>query len=78
MAKIKAFFVQRKKSILQLLGSILMLAVAAGIGIMLGLKKTNDIHKYINEAVEYLGEANWVALYKYSEVEDSDFINEVM
>ena len=78
MAKIKAFFVKRKKSILQLLGSILMLAVAAGIGIMLGLKKTNDIHKYINEAVEYLGEANWVALYKYSEVEDSDFINEVM
>ncbi len=78
MAKIKAFFVKRKKSILRFLGSLIMLAIAATIGIMLGLKKTNDINKYINEAVEYFGEANWVALYKYSEIEDSAFVNEVM
>ena len=77
MDKVKAFFIKRKRSILQLFGSLLMLVIAAGIGIMLGLKKTNDINKYINEAVEYFGEANWVALYQYSEVEDSDFINEI-
>ena len=76
MNKVKAFFVKRKRSILQLIGSLFMLAIAGGVGIMLGLKKTNDINKYINEAVEYLGEENWVALYQYSEVEDSAFINE--
>lgn len=76
MNKVKAFFVKRKRSILQLIGSLFMLAIAGGVGIMLGLKKTNDINKYINEAVEYFGEENWVALYQYSEVEDSAFINE--
>ena len=49
MAKIKAFFVKRKKSILRFIGSLIMLAIAATIGIMLGLKKTNDINKYIND-----------------------------
>ncbi len=77
MDKIKIFIKKKKKSILRILGTFLMLAIAAAIGIMLGLKKTNDINKYINEAVEYFSESNWVALYNYSEVSDSTFINEI-
>lgn len=77
MSKITKFLKKKRRSILQLFGSLIMLALAAGIGIMLGLKKTNDINKYINEAVDYLAEENWVALYQYSELEDSTFINEI-
>ena len=76
MNKVKAFFIKKKSAILHLLGSLVMLAIAAVIGIMLGLNKTNNINKYIDEAVEYFGEANWVALFQYAEVIDNDFINE--
>jgi len=77
MSKITKFLKKKRRSILQLFGSLIMLALAAGIGIMMGLKKTNDINKYINEAVDYLAEENWVALYQYSEIEDSAFVNEI-
>lgn len=77
MNKVKAFFKKRKDSLLRLLGSLVMLAIAAAIGIMIGLNETNGINKYINEAVEYLGDANWMALYHYAETEDDDFINEI-
>ena len=51
MGKVKKFFAKRKTGILQLLGSLGMLMVAAAIGIFLGLNKTNNIDKYVNESV---------------------------
>lgn len=77
MSKVTEFFKKRKKSILQLLGSLCMLMVAAAIGILAGLNETNNVDKYVNEAVEYIDDANWVALYQYAEIIDNDFINEV-
>ena len=76
MSKVKNFFKKRKAAILQLLGSLGMLMIAAVIGIIAGLYKTNNIDKYINEAVEYFDESNWSALYQYAEAIDNDFINE--
>lgn len=74
--KISDFFKKRKAGIIHMLSSLLLLMFAAGIGIFLGLKETNGLQKYIDEAYEYYADSNWVALYNYAEVEDNDFINE--
>lgn len=77
MGKVKEFFKKRKMAILQLLGSLGMLLIAAMIGIMAGLNKTNNIDKYVDEAVEYFDGSNWTAMYQYAEVIGNDFINDV-
>lgn len=74
--KILDFIKKRKAAIIHMLSSLLLLVLAAGIGIFLGLEETNGLDKYINEAYEYYADSNWVALYNYAEVEDNDFINE--
>lgn len=76
MSKIVEFIKKRKSGLIHLGVSLLLLLVAAGIGIFLGLKKTNGLDRYINEAYEYYQDSNWVALYKYSENKGDDFINE--
>ena len=73
---VKKFFIKRKKSILQLLGSIGLLAVSAGIGIYIGLKETNGLEKYVNMAYEYVQTNNGVAIYQNADMVDNDFINE--
>lgn len=74
--KILEFFKKRKDSIKQLLGSMALLLLAGCVGIGLGLYKTNGTKKYVMEAVDYIKDNNWVALYNYAEMEDDDFINE--
>ena len=56
-------------------GSLCLLALAAAIGIYIGLDKTNSINKYVNQAFEYFAERNWDAYFSFSEVVDNDFIN---
>ena len=51
--KISDFFKKRKAGIIHMLSSLLLLMFAAGIGIFLGLKETNGLQKYIDEAYEY-------------------------
>lgn len=74
--KILEFFKKRKDSIKHLLGSIGLLILAGCVGIGLGLYKTNGTKKYVMEAVDYIKDNNWIALYNYAEMEDDDFINE--
>ena len=74
--KVLDFFKKRKNSIKQLIGSLCLLLLAGCVGIGLGLYKTNGTKKYVMEAVDYIKENNWVALYNYAEMEDDDFINE--
>lgn len=74
--KISEFIKKRKTGIIHLLSSLLLLMLAAGIGIFLGLKETNGLEKYIDEAYEYYADSNWAALYNYAEVVNNDFINE--
>ena len=74
--KILEFFKKRKSSLKQLGGSLGLLLLAGCVGIGLGLNKTNGKKKYVQEAYDYHKESNWVALYKYSEMKDDDFINE--
>lgn len=77
MGKVKDFFKKKKGAILQLTGSLVMLLIAAFIGIMLGLNKTNNIDKYVNDAMEYFSDSDWAGLYQFSESIDNDFINEL-
>jgi hypothetical protein len=74
--KILEFFRKRKDSIKQLAGSVALLLLAGSVGIGFGLYKTNGTKKYVMEAVDYIKDNNWVALYNYAEMEDDDFINE--
>ena len=74
--KILAFFKKRKSGIIRLLGSLLLLMIAGCIGIALGLYKTNGTKKYVMEAYDYYKDNNWVALYKYAELTNDDFIND--
>ena len=74
--KIKEFFVKRKSSIIHLMGSLGLLLIAGGVGVGIGLYKTNGVDKYIMEAHDYYKDNNWVALYNYAELKDDDFINE--
>lgn len=74
--KIIGFLKKKKKAIKQLFSSLLLLAIAAGIGIFIGLKETNGIQKYVNEVKDYIKDNNWIALYNYAERSDTDFINE--
>ena len=76
MEKLKRFFKNLKVNLLQMFGSLCLLALAAAIGIYIGLNQTNNTDKYIKEAFEYFADSNWNALYSYAEVVDNDFINE--
>ena len=74
--KIKAFLKKKRAGILHFLSSLLLLAIAAGIGIFIALKETNGLGKYVDTVYEYYQDSNWMALYKFSEVEADGFINE--
>ena len=50
---IKKYIRKRKAGIIQVLISLLLLAIAAGIGIYIGLEETNGVDKYVNDAYEY-------------------------
>ncbi len=76
MGKGKRFLKNLKSNLLQMFGSLCLLALAAAIGIYIGLHKTNSIDKYVNQAFEYFSESNWNAYFSYAEVVDNDFINE--
>ena len=76
MEKVKRFFRNLKANLLQMFGSLCLLALAAAIGIYIGLNQTNNVDKYIKEAFEYFSDSNWNAMYSYAEVVDNDFINE--
>lgn len=73
---IKKYIRKRKAGIIQVLISLLLLAIAAGIGIYIGLEETNGVDKYVNDAYEYYADNNWNALYTYAELKDDDFVNE--
>ena len=74
--KIVEFIKKKKQSLIQLGGSLLLLLIAAGVGIFMGLKETNGLGKYVDEVYEYYEDSNWVALYKYAEYTGDEFINE--
>ena len=74
--KILDFIKNKKDSIKHLMGSLALLMVAGCVGIGIGLYETNGTKKYVMEAVDYMKDNNWVALYNYAEMEDDDFINE--
>lgn len=75
MEKVRKFLKNIKANLLQMFGSLCLLALAAAIGIYIGLDKTNSINKYVNQAFEYFAERNWDAYFSFSEVVDNDFIN---
>ena len=74
--KILNFLKKKKSTIIQLVSSLALLALAGCVGIGLGLYKTNGTKKYIMEAYDYYKENNWKALYNYAELTDDDFVNE--
>lgn len=67
---------KRGSTIKHILGSAVLLLIAGGIGVGVGLYETNGIKKYVMEAHDYYKDNNWVALYNYAQMEDDDFINE--
>lgn len=43
------------------MGSLGLLLIAGGVGVGIGLYKTNGVDKYIMEAHDYYKDNNWVA-----------------
>ena len=76
MSKVKEFFKKKKRSILSMLSSLLLLAIAGGTGVFLALRDTYSADKYMDEFYQCFLEEGYAALYKSSEIEESSFITE--